>query len=56
MAAEVFENFLASVPWDLIAAGAFGAFVGFLLGRFFAEDSGEQARYEYLSGKRRLRE
>jgi hypothetical protein len=49
-------EFLKAIPWELVLAAVFGAFVGFALGKFFAEDKGEQARYEYLSGKRRLRD
>jgi hypothetical protein len=49
-------GFVQSLPWELILAAAFGIGVGFYLGKFFAEDKGETKRYEYLSGKRRLRE
>jgi hypothetical protein len=49
-------EFLKSVPWDAVLAAVFGAAVGFFLGKFFAEDKGEQDRYEYLSGKKRLRD
>ncbi|MFH0961890.1 MAG: hypothetical protein V1820_04365 [archaeon] len=49
-------SFLSGLPWDLFVAALFGFGIGFYLGKFFAEDSGEQVRFEYLSGKRRLRE
>ncbi len=49
-------SFVLSVPWELVLAGLFGLFVGFYLGKFFAEDKGEGSRYDYLSGKKRLRE
>lgn len=55
-ALQAIWSFVLSVPWELVLAGLFGLFVGFYLGKFFAEDKGEGSRYDYLSGKKRLRE
>lgn len=32
-----------------------GLILGYALGRFFSESFGEQARYDYLTAKKRLR-
>lgn len=52
---EAWAAFL-SLPWDLVVAVLLGFGIGFYVGKFFAEDAGEGERFDYLSGKRRLRE
>ncbi len=53
---ESVSGALNAIPWDLVVASVLGFGICFYIGKFFAEDAGEQERFEYLSGKRRLRE